>query len=444
MKPKADMPREKPAGHDAATWPHATEASDGAISSPPTGQMLATPVPLEPASYSHRVLLAVTGLSPQIVTETLYALTQAQRPSFVPTEVRLVTTVEGAERVRLTLLSSDPGWFGRLCRDYGIGGVRFDEAGIHVLTDASGAPLCDIRSQADNELVADALTDIVRGLTAREDVALHVSIAGGRKTMGYYAGYALSLYGRPQDRLSHVLVSAPFESNPEFFYPTPYSRVIYTYPPESRPIDSRDAEVSLAEIPFVRLREGLPPELREGRACFSEVVAEAQKALPPVAVEIDPGHSLVRAGGERIRFAPAELAFYWLLAERRLAGRPGVHWSDKGLEIELGALYARLVNPNSGHYERFEKTSMTREILHARKRHVNAALEKALGKRRAAPYLIQTQAPLPSKGRCQPYALKLSPQAIAIRPASLPTTPAWDAPATLPIAPLPDHETDQS
>jgi CRISPR-associated protein (TIGR02584 family) len=33
-----------------------------------------------------------------------------------------------------------------------------------------------------------------------------MSIAGGRKTMGFYAGYALSLYGRAQDRMSHVLV----------------------------------------------------------------------------------------------------------------------------------------------------------------------------------------------------------------------------------------------
>ena len=32
---------------------------------------------------------------------------------------------------------------------------------------------------------------------------MHVSIAGGRKTRGFLAGYTLSLLGRPQDRLSH-------------------------------------------------------------------------------------------------------------------------------------------------------------------------------------------------------------------------------------------------
>ena len=36
----------------------------------------------------------------------------------------------------------------------------------------------------------------------------------------------MTLFGRPQDRLSHVLVPEPFESSWGFFYPTPYSRII--------------------------------------------------------------------------------------------------------------------------------------------------------------------------------------------------------------------------
>jgi CRISPR-associated protein (TIGR02584 family) len=41
--------------------------------------------------------------------------------------------------------------------------------------------------------------------TADPQASLHVSIAGERKTMGFYVGYALSLFGRTQGRLSHVL-----------------------------------------------------------------------------------------------------------------------------------------------------------------------------------------------------------------------------------------------
>ena len=70
-----------------------------------------------PASYPRRILLAVCGLSPQIVTETLYALASAPEFPFVPTEVHLITTREGAQRAELSLLSDDLGWFHKLCAD---------------------------------------------------------------------------------------------------------------------------------------------------------------------------------------------------------------------------------------------------------------------------------------------------------------------------------------
>src|SRR5947209_15251583 len=70
------------------------------------------PSPARPDSFPRRILLAVTGLSPQVVTETVYALTRIE-PAFVPTEVHLLTTGEGAERAKLTLLSEKPGWFHR-------------------------------------------------------------------------------------------------------------------------------------------------------------------------------------------------------------------------------------------------------------------------------------------------------------------------------------------
>ncbi len=63
----------------------------------------------EPADFPHRVLLAVSGLTPQIVTETLYALAADEFAPFVPTEVHLITSAEGARRAELSLLSDDLG-----------------------------------------------------------------------------------------------------------------------------------------------------------------------------------------------------------------------------------------------------------------------------------------------------------------------------------------------
>ncbi|MEI7970802.1 MAG: CRISPR-associated ring nuclease Csm6 [Betaproteobacteria bacterium] len=144
-----------------------------------------------PHLFSRRILLAVTGLSPQVVTETLFALTQEQSPPFVPTEIHLITTAQGAEHARLELLSAAPGWFHRFSRDYGLPGIAFDAEHIHTIRDASGLPLEDIRDPSDNAIAANEITDLLRELTDDPDSALHVSIAGGRKTMGFYLGYAL-------------------------------------------------------------------------------------------------------------------------------------------------------------------------------------------------------------------------------------------------------------
>ncbi len=207
-----------------------------------------------------RILLAVTGLTPQVVTETLYALACRADSPWVPDEIHLITTATGAENARLNLLLPD-GWFHRLCADYHLPAIDFPVGNIHIASDADGRPLDDIRSQEENTQIADFITETVRTLTGDGDSnsELHVSIAGGRKTMGYYLGYALSLYGRPQDRLSHVLVSDPYETNRDFYYPTPYERPIHSKRGDKEiTVDARNARVELADIPFVRLRDGLP------------------------------------------------------------------------------------------------------------------------------------------------------------------------------------------
>lgn len=344
--------------------------------------------------FPRRVLLAVTGLSPQVVTETLYALAVKAEHSLIPTEVQVITTTDGADRARLTLLSDEPGWFQRLRRDFDLPPIAFDETRIHVLPGANGRSLEDIRTPADNERAADFITERVRELTADPSSRLHASIAGGRKTMGFYLGYALSLYGRDQDCLSHVLVSARYESHPDFYYPTPYPRVIHTPPPDSRPLDTKEAEVTLAEIPFVSLRHGLPEDLLAGHSSFSESVAAVSWALGPPRLVVDRAGQRLLCGERAVAMKPADLAFYsfysWL-AGRKKAGRESVHWTDAGLTEELLDEYGRLVSLASGAYERLEtslRRGITKEYFEQRKSKTNAALRRGLGKTACQPYLI--------------------------------------------------------
>jgi len=349
-----------------------------------------------PHDFPRRVMLAATGLSPQVVTESIYALAVRQQSAFVPTEVRLITTKEGAERARLSLLHPNSGWFHRLRAEYALPEIHFDMNCIHVLEDQRGRPLTDIRSKRDNIGAAAAVSELVRGLTGDEDAALHVSIAGGRKTLGFYLGYALSLYGRSQDRLSHVLVSEPFESHPLFFYPTKESQIIHTQPPNPRPCDTRDAIVTLAEIPFVRLREGLPERLLRGNARFSEAVSAAQRAIGPTELALDlPGRKL-RAGGKTLVNAPpALLAFIAWLARRRLAGSdwvacPSEGAPDAGYAKDYLMEYCAVVGP-MGEAERTAnrlRDGMDEKFFSQTKSKLQSYLRKNLGERNAGPYLV--------------------------------------------------------
>ena len=273
----------------------------------------------KPSEYSKRVLLAVSGLSPQVVTETLCALAMAEGDRFVPSEVHLLTTTEGAMRAKLLLLSNRPGWFYRLCEEYGLQGVQFPEQNIHLLCGRDGQPLEDIRSAEDNRCAADCITEHIRLLTSDADSALHVSLAGGRKTMGFYAGYALSLFGRQQDRLSHVLVPSEYEFSGDFFYPSIATRVIEGR--DKRPLDAAEAKLILADIPFVSMRQGLPVRLLEGESSYSEVVQAANAALAPAELIIDQPGCRLRAGGRVFTIRRSALAMLSVFARRAMEGK---------------------------------------------------------------------------------------------------------------------------
>jgi CRISPR-associated protein (TIGR02584 family) len=392
----------------AASLRQAPDGAQRAISTP-------MPPPLDnPASYPRRVLLALCGLSPQVVTETLYALAVAQTPQFLPTRIEIITTEEGRQRALLQLLDPEDGAFRAFCREFELDALAgaLDPGAIGVIA-GPGGPLADIQSEDDNRAAADTIIERIRILTADADTALHVSIAGGRKT-GFLAGHALSLFGRPQDRLSHVLVAESFVTHPDFFYPPRRPRMLYDR--MNRPVRTDQAQLVLADIPFLRLRGQLPPAMLADGRSYSATVAEAQAALPPLALHLDATTRAVIAGGEVVVLTPAEFAFYLMLAERRRQGLPGAHWSDPGVQAEIARSYAQVVNAWSGDYERFETAGMSKDNFNARKSHINAALVRTLGRRRAEPYLIEALASLGEKGRgrLRPYGLSLSPDAITI------------------------------
>ena len=266
-----------------------------------------------------KILLLVTGMSPQIVTETLYGLAvkpAAGQSVWIPDEVHLVSTTTGIEQARLKLLAGN-GYFDALRQDYHLPMIAFNETSLHPILDNTGHALADLKTPEDNECAANTICEKIRELTQDSHSELHVSIAGGRKTMGFYAGYALSLYGRPQDHLSHVLVSEEYESLPDFFYPTPSIKEVYSSRLQ-RSFDASKAEIWLADIPFVRLRHHLPEKTLLHKATFSDVVQRIALATGDIRLTIDIKKQMLWVNGISCKLAARELAFYVWFAKRAL------------------------------------------------------------------------------------------------------------------------------
>lgn len=202
--------------------------------------------------------------------------------------------------------------------------------------------------------------------------------------MGFYAGYALSLFGRPQDRLSHVIVSDPFESTQEFYYPPPRPQVIFTR--DQEPVRTNEARVMLAEIPFVRLRDGVPKMLRQGKASFGEVVEATQRNLVPAQVLLLPPKATIRVGDGEVKLEPRQFAFYAWLAERRRDGKPPVRVDQADAE-EFLAVYSHILRAMGQDEfaiddvcERFEgQRRLKRELIHELASRINGELENKLG-----------------------------------------------------------------
>jgi CRISPR-associated protein (TIGR02584 family) len=350
----------------------------------------------------------VIGLTPQVITETIYALAKTC-PEALPTELHVITTQQGFERVRLTLLDEKAGWLAQLRKDYGLPPILFNHSHIHVIEHAD-SPINDIRTEKDNEILADTITRHILAFTSDPHASLHVSIAGGRKTMSYYAGYALSLFARPQDKLSHVLVSEDFESVPEFFYPTPYSKIIqFKRGDRQYFLDAQEAKVSLAYIPFVRLRQELPAHLLSTNLSFMQSIQLTQKVIGELSVCLNVKQKTLTASGVNIPLKPVNLAFYWLLLEDRLKQANGVQYKlNPELHELFLALYAELIGKHHGDYIELEdklikNNGIYKEWFDERLSRINKAFIENLGKTGAMPYL-------PAKAkRNQPRALTLLP-----------------------------------
>jgi CRISPR-associated protein (TIGR02584 family) len=345
------------------------------------------------------ILVAVAGLTPQVVTETLYYLTQVRDPPAAIAEIHVLTTQPGRQRILHDLLTPHTGHFYAFCAEYGLdaAAIAFSAEHIHVLTDAAGVPLDDIRTAADSSAVADQILACVQGLTADPATRLYCSLAGGRKTQSVLLGFALQLYGRPQDELLHVLVPEELEGHAEFFYPTRTPRLIRTR--DGRTFDIGAARVEVAAIPYVRLRDKVAAHQPAPAGGFQPTIVHAQHTLdalpdlPPLVIE--PRVRRVCIGATPLPLEPLDIVVYAQLALAKGMGRGDGFLSLRELNGQRDAMlrrYEAMYGAYSGHVENLRQAWAKRippDRLRSRFSKINRKIRQALpGSIDVAFYLI--------------------------------------------------------
>ena len=276
------------------------------------------------ADSKRRILLIALGTTPHLLTFTLAALYK-ESPEAMPTEIRIVTTELGAEMARRSFFGEgnilDAFW-----RDYGLSPAAFTEADIHAISSADGEPIADIRTLDDSNRAADLIVKLVRECCEDPDASLHVSIVGGRKSMGMLMGSALTFYGRDRDRISHTL--SENETAPD--------RRPYPSPEE---LAANPDVVILADLPFLRLRQILPAMMLSKEYSFSEIVRNSQQAIeymPRVRLTHDGSRWRLYADGVPVHLEPKLLGLYaWLLLRTKLGRETPVSYGMLPSEVFL-------------------------------------------------------------------------------------------------------------
>jgi len=296
-------------------------------------------------SERETVLLAVTGMSPAVLTETVWALAE-KSPSLIPDRIVVVTTADGREQIQKDLFKPSPEFDGVCVWDSLhqaltaaghdlTGRLRFGVTGddIRVFTSVDSKTgrsreLSDIRTPADNSAAADFLLRQVRELVETPDSCLVASIAGGRKTMGALLYACLTLIGREYDLLTHVLVNEPFEDsrlNPRFYFPKqPVQHLIVGK--DGARVTAADARIELADVPFVPLRNLFERDLVKKPSTFTGLVERCRQRMADI-VRRDLRLTLWRSRAEmqvntaRVKLSPLQHVLMLFLAEAAMTGR---------------------------------------------------------------------------------------------------------------------------
>lgn len=269
------------------------------------------------------VLVAGIGTSPAVLTETIWALAH-QTPLVVPDEVVVLTTRPGKDKLCREILGGQPSVWSRMYESLSRekinieGKLIFGDTSIRVMPDAQGNGIDDLRSGEDNLRAADFMLQQLRQYTESVDTVVLASIAGGRKTMSALLFSCMTLLGREDDKVFHVLLPSEFEGGvePPMYYPV--EGVTYVNRATGKKYKGDKYRSELFEVPFVRMRGWYQEKFKSIPPSYRTLISRLQTVAPPAVsypeIEIDAWNGWVTLNGRQVAMSRPCFALLILLA----------------------------------------------------------------------------------------------------------------------------------
>ena len=273
------------------------------------------------SQHKRIILVSAMGTSPAVLTNMVWGLAH-QKHSIVPDEIVVFITKSGKELLIQRLF--DKGVWNEMRSNLKRekieidGKLVFGATSIRVIPDAEGNEIEDLRTGDDNLRAADFMLSQLRQYTEDSETELHVSIAGGRKTISALLFSCMSLLGREQDKVYHVLLPPALEGGvtPTFYYPKRGST--YTAQVTGKKHKAKYLQCELFEVPFVRMRGWYQEKFKNIPPSYRTLISKVQTVAPPAVVypeiEIDAWNGWAKIDGKLAPMSKACFAMLLLLA----------------------------------------------------------------------------------------------------------------------------------
>ncbi len=269
------------------------------------------------------VLITVVGMSPAVVTETIWGL-HIEHPDLVPDEVKVCTTRTGWEKLESMLLKQKEKMSVWKMLEHKL--RKKIKLSKYIFEDDQGCELIDIVTSTDQNLVADQLLRVIRSYKnpELEICRLVASIAGGRKSMSALMYAAMCLGASSDDIITHVLADEKVTSCTEFFFPEQEKQQLINRTGED--FTAAQVKIDLAEIPFVPLVSLVKGADFETGGSFSRLMGRAREHITQlypedVKIRISTSDCKVIINGESLELPPRQYMLMAIMAMHALKGK---------------------------------------------------------------------------------------------------------------------------